>query len=495
MKRLQSRMITVIVLGIVLATFLNGAVSLVSFISVGEQRSISILENELKLSASYINETFRDVEKFTDTLSDYYLRHCPDTSMLMHPEGIEYMDACKELATTLVKDNDILCATYFRLNTELAGPTGGFFLSATTDNHIVTEQPPTNIALYDKDDISHVGWYYEPIKAGKPIWMDEYFNENNGILMISYVAPLYLRDGTLLGVVGIDIDMTKVYNYFSGFRIYDTGIEAIMTKEGIIKNKANDIHITDEDKAKILGSETQMYFSYIDGRKEMTLMAEPLKNGDYLLLTIQNDDLYATENRIILTTIVITLFVIILVVMFLTKILHRILYKFKIDSLTKTENKIAYSDEIAEIDHIIRMGHPLELTVIVFDINGLKLMNDEAGHVIGNQLIENAADIIRTYFPDMTIYRIGGDEFVICSKHSAQNALFYRLKQFRKAMRERAKQGGITSETVIVSAGIAIYDAEKDHCYEDVFRRADKDMYNDKRRFYEENPDLDRRLK
>ncbi len=484
MKKLQGKLITVIITGILLATVVNGAIALLSFITIAEERSVNILNKELRLSASYINETFKDVEKFTETLSDHYLENCPEPSQLLKPEGMAYMNICKDLAMTLIEDNEIMCATYFRLNPSIATPTSGFFLSATSENHSVTEQSPTDISAYDPSDVSHVGWYYIPIQAQKSIWMDEYFNENNGILMISYVTPLYLEDGTLLGVVGIDIDMNKVYNHFSSVRIYDTGFEAIMSDSGEIKNSAKNINLTENDKAKILSSEDGLRLSYHDRQKEMTLMTEPLVNGDYLLLAIQNDDLYETENRVTLTIIITTIFVCTLVILFLTSLLFRIMHKFKTDKLTQTETRRAYSDEIEEIDHLISSERMGNFTVLVFDINGLKQTNDELGHATGDRLIKNAADIIRNHFPSMRIFRIGGDEFVICSRQSVENALSYRLEQFRKEMSEKAKCFDLKSGSVVISAGIANYDAKIDHCYEDVFRRADKDMYNNKESLY-----------
>ncbi len=495
MEKLQNRLILVIVSGILIATLVSGAISLLNFISVGEERSTSILKKELKLSASYINETFTDVEKFTHTLSDYYLKNCPDPSMLTSAKGAEYMSICKELAMTLIKDNEIMCATYFRLAPELIGSgTAGFFLSATSDNHSVTEQPPTDILAYEPDDISHVGWYYTPIEAGEPIWMDEYFNENNGILMISYVAPLYLDDGTLLGVVGIDINMTKVYSHYSSVRLYNTGFEAIMSDNGEIKNAAQNINLTEENKDKIFESDTGIQLAYVDRQQEMTLLSERLVNGDYLLLAIQNEDLYKTENRTIFTVIIVTVFVCAVVILFLTKILFQVFKKYKTDGLTQVENRNSYLDEVNEIDHAIKSGSGVALSVIVFDVNGLKQTNDMLGHDMGDKLLKDAVDIIKDYFPGMTVFRIGGDEFVICSMYSSMSALTYQFEKFRGYMGEQAHNYDLNSGTVVVSSGIATYDVKTDHCYDDVFKRADQDMYADKRSFYQLNPSLERRV-
>ncbi len=495
MKKLQYRLILMIVIGILFATCIGGAASLLNFISVGEERSISILNKELKLSASYINETFADVEKFTNTLSDYYLKNCPDQSLLAGSEGKRYLDICKELALTMIKDNEMMCATYFRLNPELGDfkGTGGFFLSATSENHSVTEQPPTDISAYDKDDISHVGWYYVPVEAGKPIWMDEYFNENNGILMISYVAPLYLDDGTLLGVVGIDIEMDKVYNHFSSVRLYDTGIEAIMSDSGEIKKAAKNINITDEDKAKILNSDDGVQLTYLDKQKKATLLSERLINGDYLLLTIQNDDLYITENRMIMSVIIITVLVCSVVILVLIKMLSQVFNKYKTDELTKVENRNVYLDLVDEINRTIESGRETPFIVLVFDVNCLKQTNDILGHDAGDKLLKDAANTIRSFFPDVLTFRVGGDEFVVCLRRVAQNAISYHFEKFRAYMAEQAQGYQLTSGKVVLSSGMATYDAKTDHCFDDVFRRADQDMFADKRKFYQVNAHLNTR--
>ncbi len=495
MKKLQSHLILMIVLGVLFATVVSGAISLLSFISVGQERSIDILNKELKLSTTYINETFTDVEKFTDTLSEYYLENCPSPSLLSSDEGKEYMNICKELAFTMIKDNEMLCATYFRLNPALGSfqGKGGFFLSATDNNHSITEQEPTDILAYDENDVSHVGWYYIPVRAGKPMWMDEYFNENNGILMISYVVPLYLEDETLLGVVGIDINMVKVYNHFAALRLYDTGIQAIMSEKGEIKNSSKDINITEEDKEAIKASPNGAQITYVDGQKNATLLSEKLVNGDYLLLTIQNDDLYETENRMVMAVIIITIVVCSFVIMFLSKILLQVFKKYKTDELTQAENRNAYLDVVLDIDKTIKAGKEIAFSVMVFDVNGLKLTNDVLGHDQGDKLLKDAVAVINNFFPSVRIFRVGGDEFVICLKQTSQSAVLYQFEKFKKYMEEQVKDYALESGKVIISSGVASYDADKDSCFDDVFHRADQNMYAVKRDFYQTNASLDRR--
>ena len=55
---------------------------------------------------------------------------------------------------------------------------------------------------------------------------------------------------------------------------------------------------------------------------------------------------------------------------------------------------------------------------MVFDINGLKEVNDTLGHEAGDKMITACAQVISRVFGDEAIYRVGGDEFaaIICGK-------------------------------------------------------------------------------
>lgn len=56
------------------------------------------------------------------------------------------------------------------------------------------------------------------------------------------------------------------------------------------------------------------------------------------------------------------------------------------------------------------------MTVVAFDLNDLKKVNDRLGHAEGDRLISTAASLIRAHFnglPGSLAARIGGDEFIV----------------------------------------------------------------------------------
>ena len=69
-----------------------------------------------------------------------------------------------------------------------------------------------------------------------------------------------------------------------------------------------------------------------------------------------------------------------------------------------------------------------------------------------------------------------GDEFVAILKGIDYANREVLLESFRKVISENQKNG-----SVIVASGLAVYDALTDGSYNDVFKRADKSMYEQKR--------------
>ena len=156
-----------------------------------------------------------------------------------------------------------------------------------------------------------------------------------------------------------------------------------------------------------------------------------------------------------------------------------------IDSLTKVKNKTAYEDTIGFIDEQIRSG-TAEFAVVMCDLNFLKNINDSLGHQAGDDMIKKAAGILCQAFPMSTVFRIGGDEFVVLPGGVDYAKINEKLETLNMLL-EQQNNASEESERVSLAVGSAIYDREKDHSYKDVFNRADKLMYEHKQLIHKES--------
>ena len=146
------------------------------------------------------------------------------------------------------------------------------------------------------------------------------------------------------------------------------------------------------------------------------------------------------------------------------------------DGLTGVKNKLAYLEALAELETALESGELTEYGVVVFDVNGLKLINDTLGHEAGDEHIKSGCSIICRQFDHSPVFRIGGDEFVAILKGSDYMNREELLEAFRNKSFENQKNG-----EVVVASGLAVYDASTDSSYNDVFKRADEAMYEQKR--------------
>ena len=150
----------------------------------------------------------------------------------------------------------------------------------------------------------------------------------------------------------------------------------------------------------------------------------------------------------------------------------------RLDELTGIKNKNAFAEHTAEIDEMINSDLEIpEFGVVMCDINDLKRINDTRGHSFGDEIIQNACRMICGVFEESSIYRVGGDEFVVVlsgEDYEYRNDLFETLKKESEA-NARMRSGPV------IACGMASYNPEVDRNFNEVYVRADGRMYANKK--------------
>lgn len=152
-----------------------------------------------------------------------------------------------------------------------------------------------------------------------------------------------------------------------------------------------------------------------------------------------------------------------------------------VDSLTKVKNKTAYDDTTNYIDGQIK-NNKAEFAVIMCDLNYLKIINDNYGHQSGDRALKRAAELLCSAFPMSSVFRIGGDEFVIIPSGIEYARLDEHLRNMKKMLDAERASSDDLDKRVSISFGSAVFDHNTDHSYHDVYERADKMMYEEKQR-------------
>ncbi len=178
------------------------------------------MQNSLEVEK--LNSTLQKIEQSVDSLSATTIGTIEDFKKFK--TDTSYEEECtnklKVTSQNIMLSTDGAMNIYIRYNPEFTNPTSGLFLDCSSGK--VEYLAPTDFSSYDPSDLAHVGWYYIPVQAGVPTWMDPYLNENINVYMISYVVPIFIDD-TSVGIVGMDVDFTKVQEIVSGVELYKTG--------------------------------------------------------------------------------------------------------------------------------------------------------------------------------------------------------------------------------------------------------------------------------
>ena len=148
------------------------------------------------------------------------------------------------------------------------------------------------------------------------------------------------------------------------------------------------------------------------------------------------------------------------------------------DELTGVKNKNAYKEFEESMQRKIASGAVISpFAIIVCDINNLKVINDTAGHKVGDEYIIEASKLICETFTHSPVYRIGGDEFVVVLNAGDYINREKLLKQIRAVVIKNIGK----KEGVVIATGLADYDSINDKTLSDVFERADAKMYENKK--------------
>lgn len=145
------------------------------------------------------------------------------------------------------------------------------------------------------------------------------------------------------------------------------------------------------------------------------------------------------------------------------------------DTLTGVGSKLAYDRKVKQLSDEIAQGNA-EFGIVMVDLNDLKRLNDTYGHEKGDEAIQKTSRIICDVFKHSPVYRIGGDEFVAVIQERDYANVDALVREFSDAVKAT---DGAPWEKIGAAIGYAKY--EPDDTVEDVFRRADHNMYEQKK--------------
>lgn len=407
-------------------------------------------------------------------------------------------------------------------------------------NGIWEKAPLTDLSDYENSTSEYLAWWLEPVKSKKATWVMPHVDNVLRVDTISYCIPVYVEE-ELVCVVGVDTRVSVLAKFLKDVDLYETGSTFLTDENGYViyyptdndpkenaklKRDRDAIAKTLTDKAE--GERITLYTN--PEQEHIALADKQLTCGLHLIVSVQQKEIYANRQQMIkqmIFVILLVLAVLLLIVeifvnrliapihsliqasekiaqgdiesvqladyskddeigllneslkgtmAYLKKYINRVNALAYQDLMTGVKNRTCYLEAVASLNAENKLD-TLPYSVVVFDVNDLKTVNDTLGHEFGDKIIMEASKLICATFKSSPVYRIGGDEFVVISRGKD----FDNCESLVQAFKEQVEKGiyiGMEYQ-LVVACGMSKYE-ENDIHFDDVFGRADKAMYENK---------------
>ncbi|MBR1658863.1 MAG: diguanylate cyclase [Oscillospiraceae bacterium] len=258
MRTIRGKITAMTVAAILVCVAALGSISIFSIKSVGDRSSAREMELLCENTRRSIDEYLNSIRQSVDMVSLYagenisaaVLRESGASGLSGLGDGTDnrdwnssrqqkldvylsaHLERVEDLFRSVASHTNGVEVYYYRISQDISRQAQGFLYSGIDGGFQRVEL--TDLSAFDPDDVSRVGWYYLPLREGKAIWLDPYFNENLGIRMISYVSPVYV-DGTFVGVIGMDINYATLIAQIDNIRLFDTGYVCLASQDGTVE--------------------------------------------------------------------------------------------------------------------------------------------------------------------------------------------------------------------------------------------------------------------
>lgn len=318
---------------------------------------------------------------------------------------------------------------------------------------------------------------------------------NNDAMTVFVNYRVFDYKGNFIGATGIGLAVEAVRNSIDHYQTSYNRDVFFIDKSGDLKlssattdtshehfRRLGEAFVSRNLADKLEADNTTTFDYYVDGKK-LIINARFIEEFDWYLLVVDNEIKGQEE---ILESLLINLAACTLIILVVLAITHRTVstYQHEVerlatnDKLTNLYNRqaldIIFQQTVLEIKR-----YPGNFSIILFDIDDFKQINDEMGHMAGDAVLQHLAKICKSRMRGTDIIcRWGGEEFVVLLKDCNLEKAVNIAEELRLSVMNNPTAYQQAEIRITISLGVTEYISGETQ--DEVMERADKALYRAK---------------
>lgn len=356
--------------------------------NIVRQQIQTTMESEIGGQISNIKKELEEISQISESVADAVAATYQSTSL----------DEYESMLSNLIYNNDMILGSgiwfepyVYDQSQKYVGP------------YIYKDGDKANIT-YDYSnseyDYFQYDWYTQSIKTKETKITEPYFDEVSNKTMSSCSTPIIEKNGTVVGIITIDIELTAIQQIVNSIKFGDGGVAFLLNSEGIYlanndASKVMTLNMKDEENVSLgkIGNEILNQKSgngeYRINNDKYTLYYDTLEGYNWKLgITIPQSELFASVNRMssnltvisvlsIVICILIISFVITSIVSGIIKLNHSITLLAAGD-FTNEPVKLTSKDELGKMSRSLTVMYENNKKILKNITNSTTIMNDSS---------------------------------------------------------------------------------------------------------------------
>lgn len=346
---------------------------------------------------------------------------------------------------------------------------------------------------YEIKDQSTEDFFFDVINNER--FLTEPFIQVNEKLAIITLSVSIYNDNEKVGALCGILDLSKIYKMFENKKVGSDGYSFLINENGDyiahknikyifeynnffeqLNEEGNNIEFL---KEKIKNNSNGLMKIVLDN-KEYYVGAIELESKNWnLIFVIPKSEFLLEVNNLMLFEVLSIVFALLFVILGM-RLLIKTIKNQKLaytDSLTNISNRTAVDIMFKKLD----TNYKFRVIIICFDLNDFKYINDNYGHHIGDELLCIFSNMLNKTFGKIGfIGRMGGDEFIGIMVNKSISEVEFKLKELDQLI---SQYNNTSTHKISISYGYGVRERKSIDSIIDIYRIADKKMYDFKKRF------------